>query len=58
MNNLFKDDNGMTYQPTRPSALARRRQEQRAHNIKTTAAAIAAVPMLWALVWLVYFATI
>ena len=48
----------MTYQPTRPSALARRRQEQRAHNIKTTAAAIAAVPMLWALVWLVYFATI
>lgn len=46
------------YQAQRPSAVARRKRQQRAATIKTIITAAATLATFWAIVWLGYFATI
>lgn len=48
----------MNYQPQRPSVVARRKRAERIETIKAIAGAAVAIPIMWALVWLAYFATI
>lgn len=48
----------MTFQPSRPSAVARRKKAERRQFIKDIFTVMVALILVWALVWLAYFATI